>query len=248
VKSTVLAVALILLGVGLTAAGLFGQFVLSDDEGHHDGREPTFALQSALGADELIVREDEPRQLAVSVERAGQPIQSYDDVHGAPMHLFAVTTDLMEFRHVDPGFVDGEFEPVEVSGGEYRVVVQTAPSGGPDLLELGLDVSTSGEPLLSGQLISASDVYELPSGVNVERQGFDFVLSEPWQGDEYHGEPALLTMFRADDIAFVHAHAETPSDNRFRFSLDLPGRGEYLAALEFVHDGDVQTALFRIEV
>lgn len=247
-KSKVLAVTLILLGVGLTAAGLFGQLVLTDDEGHHDGREPTFALQSALGADELIVVEGESRDLEVSVERAGQPIQSYGDVHGAPMHVFAVTTDLTEFRHVDPAFVDGGFAPVEVSGGEYRVVVQTAPSGGPDLLELGADVSTTGAPMRSGQFITATDVYELANGVSVERQGFDFVLSEPWQGDEYHGGPALLTMFRADDMAFVHAHAETPGDNRFRFGLDLPGSGEYLAALEFLHDGDLQTALFRVDV
>jgi len=248
VKSKAIAIILVLLGVGVTAAGLFGQFFLTDDEGHHDGREPTFALQPASGAYELTVEEFGQRELVVSIDRGGQPAQSYDDVHGAPMHVFAVTTDLTEFRHVDPELVDGVFEPVPVSGGEYRVVVQAAPSGGPDLLELGTTVATTGEPLLSGQNVTASNVYELPGGLTVERQGFDFVLSEPWQGEEYHGGPALLTMFRDDDGAFVHTHAETPSDNRFRFNLDLPGRGRYLAALEFIRDGRVETALYRIDV
>ena len=123
-----------------------------------------------------------------------------------------------------------------------------APSGGPDLLELGTDATTTGEPVPTGQTITATDVYELPGGLTVERQGFDFVLSEPWQGEDYEGAPALLTMFRAGDGAFVHAHAEVPSENRFRFAVDLPGSGTYLAVLEFVRDGMVETALFRFEI
>ena len=72
------------------------------------------------------------------------------------------------------------------------------------------------------------------------------MLSEPWQGEDHHGGPALLVMVREGDGAFVHQHADLPSDERFRFGLDLPGTGTYLAALEFVHDGAVQTALFRV--
>jgi hypothetical protein len=248
VKSKAIAVALIVFGLVVTALGLFGQVFLNDDEGHHDGRPSLFALQSELGTDELIVEEVRPNELVVSVDRAGQPIQTFDEVHDAPMHVFAVTPDLSEFHHDDPDLVDGVFEPVSVGGGEYRVVVQTAPDGGPDLLELGADVSTTGDPLSSGRFVTVSDVYELPGGLTVERQGFDFVLSEPWQGEDHHGGPALLTMFRAEDGAFVHAHAETPSDNRFRFNLNLPGSGEYLAALEFLRDGRVETALYRFEV
>ena len=246
--SKVVAIGLIVVGVVLTAVGLFGQLVLTEDEGHHDGREPTFALQSAQGTDELIVDVGEPNSVAVSIERAGQPIQSFDDVHDEQMHVFAVNDGLTEYQHAHPEQTDGVFEPVPVGGGDYRVITQSAPSGGPDLLELGRDVTTSGEPLLTGQNVTATDVYELPGGLTVERQGFDFVLSEPWQGEEYHGGPALLVMVRDGDGAFVHEHAETPSDDRFRFNLDLPGSGEYLAALEFLHDGELQTALFLIRI
>ncbi len=246
--SKVVAIALIAVGVAMTAVGLFGQFVLTEDEGHHDGREPTFALQSAQGTDELIVDVGEPNSVAVSIERAGQPIQSFDEVHGEQLHVFAVSDGLTEYQHEHPEQVGGVFEPVLVGGGDYRVITQSAPSGGPDLLELGADVTTTGEPALTGQFITATELYELPGGLTVERQGFDFVLSEPWQGEEHHGGPALLIMVRDGDGAFVHEHAEVPEDDRFRFNLDLPGSGEYLAALEFLHDGEVQTALFRVRV
>ncbi len=247
-RSAALGVALVVVGLVLTAAGLFGQLVLTEDEGHHDGRTPTFALDSAQGADELVVDAGSPNELVVAIERAGQPIQAFDDVHGAPLHVFAVRTDLTEYRHVDPALVDGAFESIPVAGGEYRVVVQAAPKGGPDLLELGADVSATADAMPSGQNITTTDVYEIPGGPTVERQGFDFVLSEPWQGEEYHGGPALLTLFRAGDGAFTHAHATVPSETRLRFNLDLPGPGDYLAALEFVHDGEVRTALFRFEI
>ena len=62
------------------------------------------------------------------------------------------------------------------------------------------------------------------------------------------GSSRVLERVWAEDGAFVHAHAEVPNDNRFRFNLDLPGQGDYLAALEFVHDGAVETALFRVRV
>ena len=82
-------------------------------------------------------------------------------------------------------------------------------------------------------------------GERTTRTGLDFVLSEQWGGESYHGGPAFLTLMHRDTTAFVHGHAETPDDERFRFALDLPARGEYLAALEFIHDGEVVTALFR---
>lgn len=54
-KSKAVAIALIVLGVGATLAGLYGQIFLAEDEGHHDGRVPTFALSDVSGADELVV-------------------------------------------------------------------------------------------------------------------------------------------------------------------------------------------------
>lgn len=247
----IVGIALVVVGVALTLAGLGGQLLWDDDEGHHDGRQPTFALASVQGADELVVEQD-GTVLAVSVERAGQRITSYDELHGAGAHVFVVGTGLDSYQHVDldDADADGTVEVTVADGGSggdgYRVVFQASPDSGPDLLELGVNVEVAGAAS-STEEIATDDVWT-DGGLTVERQGLDFVLSEPWTGEDHHGGPAFLTLFRADDLAFVHGHAQTPDDDRFRFNLDLPGRGEYLAALEFVQDGELVTALFRFEL
>ena len=252
-RSKVLAIALVVIGLAAIAAGLGLRLFSTDDEGHHDGRESTFALDSALGVDELVVGQPGDEQaISVAIERAGQPVTDFDDVHDAEMHVFVVRDDLSWFVHADPEMSpDGSSSPVEVISGEtLRVVTQSAPAGGPDLLELGTDVEVDGPPEPSDQYITTDDVW-IDGDLTIRREGFDFVLSEPWDGDDYHGAPALLTLFRAEDLAFVHGHATLPEQNRFRFSLDLPGRGDYLAALQFnrgtANDGPV-TALFRFEI
>jgi hypothetical protein len=168
------------------------------------------------------------------------------------MHVFVVRDDLSWFVHTDPEMSpDGSSSPVEVISGEpLRVVTQSAPKGGPDLLELGTGVVLGGPSVQSDQYITIDDVWT-NGDLTIRREGFDFVLSEPWVGDEYHGAPALLTLFRAEDLAFVHDHATTTEPNRFRFNLDLPGRGDYLAALQFNSaraSGEPITALFRFEI
>lgn len=242
---------LIVVGLVATIFGLGARWFWTDDEGHHDGRTPSFALESGVGADEMIVEQDGDT-LSVSLERAGQRLTSFGDVHGAPAHVYVAGTDLESYQHVDLGAdsPDGTV-PVDVpADGEYRVVLQVAPDGEPDLLELGTTVDVSGTGVADAdgaETFAVGDVWT-DGELTIERQGLDFVLSEPWDGEDYHGGPALLVLFRADDMAFVHGHAQTPDDDRFRFSLDLPGRGEYLAALQFVQEGELVTALFRFEL
>ena len=246
----IVGIVLVVVGVAATLFGLGAKLFWTDDDGHHDGREPTFALDAAAGADELIVEHDDAT-LLVSVERAGQRITSYDDVHEASAHVFVYGSDLDSYRHVDmldssAGVVDVEVD----ESGEYRVVFQGSPSSGPDLLELGTTVvvdAAQGTPDNSEPAIADDDVWTNGS-LTIERQGLDFVLSDPWDGESYHGGPAFLTLMHTGDMAFVHGHAVTPDDNRFRFSLDLPARGRYLAALEFVQDGELVTALFRFDL
>jgi hypothetical protein len=253
VKSRVLAIVLIVVGLLAIAAGLGLRVFTPDDEGHHDGRESTFALNSALGVDELVVEQSgSDATISVAIERAGQSVTEFDEVHDAEMHVFAVRDDLSWFIHADPEMSpDGSSSPVDVISGEtLRVVTQSAPKGGPDLLELGTGVVPGGPSAQSDQNITTDDVWT-NGDLTIRREAFDFVLSEPWDGDEYHGAPALLTIFRAEDLAFVHDHATVAEPDRFRFNLDLPGRGEYLAALQFnsgaASDGPV-TALFRFEL
>jgi len=237
VTSRVTAIVLVVVGLVATAAGLGLRLFLSDDdEGHHDGRLPTFALSSTSGTDELVVHQDgDGPTLTVAVERVGQPLTGFDEVHGAPLHVFAATTELDRFVHVDPAIgPDGRSAPITLpADGTYRLVAQAAPAGGPDLLELGADVTVVGAGGGPEQNIADGAVWT-NGDLTVTRQGFDFVLSEPFDGPDFHGGPAFLAMFRADDMAFVHGHAQLVDPDRFRFELAVPGRGDYLAALQFL--------------
>jgi hypothetical protein len=243
-----LGVLLIVVGVGLTGVGLFGQLVLTGDDGHHDGRASGFALESVSGADELIVEVHDDATTHARIERAGQVIVDYDDIHGAAFHLFAVTTSFDGYSHTisDEPSADGSYPVDLTSSASHRVVAQAAPAGGPDLLELGVTAPESGVEGVPPAVYD-SDVWT-EGDLTVTRQGLDFVLSEPWNGDDHMGAPAFLALFHEGDFAFVHEHAELIGDDRFSFGADLPGLGEYLAAVEFVQDGELVTALFRFEL
>lgn len=243
--SRVVGIVLLVVGLAATLFGL-GARLFWDDDGHHDGRAPTFALDAEVGADVLVVEQDDS-VVRVSVERAGQRITSFDDLHDARAHVFVVGTDLDSYKHVDMAdSADGVVEFDVADPGEYRVVFQAAPSSGPDLLELGATIDLAGSS--GGSAVDASEIADgevwTDGSLTIERRGLDFVLSEPWDGESYHGGPALLTLLHADEMAFVHGHAEFV-DDLFRFGLDVPGRGEYLAALEFVQNGELVMALFR---
>lgn len=240
-RSRALAVVLIVVGVAATLGGLYGRVFLAEDEGHHDGRDFGFATESAIGTDELVVSSPAADTVVAEVLRAGQPI-GVDEVHGAAAHFYVVDRDLTSFSHV---VVDDLSGPVtlDVPAGDLRVIAQVSPSSGNDFVELGADVTVTGSPA-SGANIADSDEWT-DGDVTVRREFLDFVLSESWNGDEVFDGPALLTLFRADDLAFVHAHAEVVDPTRFSFSVNLPDLGDYLAALEFEQDGELVTALFR---
>jgi len=259
VTGRIVGAVLVVAGLVVTVVGLGGRFLWTTDEGHHDGRRPSFAQEAVQGADALVVDVAggvDGAVLEVSLTRAGQTVTDFDDVHGAPAHVFVVSTALDTYQHVDltDDDPDGVVEVRVDRDGEYRVVLQAAPAGGPDLLELGATVEVvdagtgpDAEDAGLGATIVDGDTWT-DGALTIERQGLDFVLSEPWSGEEHHGGPAFLTMYRAGDLAFAHGHATMPDDARFRFNLDLPGRGEYLAALEFVQHGELVTALFRVEL
>lgn len=242
-KSKVLGILLIVIGVGATLGGLYGQIFLAEDEGHHDGRVVTFALESSIGADELIVTSPGPNQVDATVLRAGQSV-NFDDLHDGQGHYFVTNAERSWFSHtVVEGSADAQ---LVVPAGDVRVVVQAALDGGPDLVELGATVAVDGE---TGEPQNIVDDDEWTNGdLTVRRQGFDFVLSEAWNGSDVYGGPAFLTLFRAEDFAFTHAHAEVLDDNRFSFAVDLSGLGDFIAALEFEQNGELVTALFRFSI
>jgi hypothetical protein len=250
VNTRLAGVVLLVVGVVITLVGLGARVFLTEDEGHHDGRTPTFAAQAAIGADALVTAV-EGTDLAVWVERAGQPLTDFDELHGGTGSVF-VASEALDW-YGEAAIVDGDGRTlVELPGdGTYRVVVQAAPSGGPDLLELGATVvvgdGSGAATAATDQSIAVDDVW-VGDDLTIERQGLDFVLSEDFDGPDTAGAPAFLVMFHAGDLRFTHAHAELVEPDRFRFAADLPGRGEYLAALHFVQGGQPVTALFLATV
>ncbi len=243
-------IVLLVVGVAITVVGLGARIFIDDDDGHHDGRTPTFAATDTIGADALIVEADGD-VLTVRVERAGQPITDYDDLHDGSGGVFLASADLDWYDHVQLTEDDQGQVSVEVPGdGAYRVVFQAAPAGGPDLLELGTTVDVGqGDGGAGGavEYIATDDVWS-DGSLTIERQGLDFVLSEPFDGPDTAGSPAFLAMFHEGDLLFTHAHAELVGADRFRFTADLPARGEYLAALEFTQGDAPVTALFRLSI
>ena len=250
-KPRLVAIALIVVGLVATAAGLFGQVFLREDEGHHDGPEFTFALESSRGVDELVVT-SKRTAVNVSVERSSQPLV-LEPIHDGYLDVFVASTDLTSIEHFSSGRDESDSTPALISlevpapAGEVRVATLATPSGGPELLELGATVEVDGDKEFEPQNISETDEWT-DADLTIRRQGFDFVLSEPWNGDDTSGSPASIALFRGDDLAFTHGHAELVGDNRFSFSLTLPGAGDYLALLEFEQDGVVVDARFRITI
>ena len=240
-RLNIVAAILIVLGVAATLGGVYGRVFLAEDEGHHDDREPTFALESQVGIDELAVTAVGPNEIQVEILRAGQA-RAVSGAHGESAQLFVVGADRQYF---DRSALSNDDLATTVTSpsGRVRAIVYGSSTGGSDFLELGATVDVGGEPL-PDQNITDGDRWTNDS-ITVTRQGFDFVLSEPWNGDEVSDGPAFLTLVRAEDFAFTHAHAELVGDNRFSFATDLPGLGDYLAALEFEQDGETVTALFR---
>jgi hypothetical protein len=161
--------------------------------------------------------------------------------------LFVVPTDRSVFDHQARRPSEGDDTVVALGGsGDHRIVTQARPTGGPDLLELGTTIASTGTAAWD-TIITDSDEWT-DGRLTVTRQGFDFVLSEPWDGAEVYGGPAFLTLFGGDDLAFTHAHAEVVGDNRFSFQVNLLRSGPYLAAVEFEQDGELVTAVFRFDL
>ncbi|MFK8025671.1 MAG: hypothetical protein AB8G26_17070 [Ilumatobacter sp.] len=238
-SATTLAIVLIVAGVAATIGGLYGQIFLGEDEGHHDGRDFTFARTAQVGADELVVTADGPNRVRAEVLRAGQAI-GVDDVHGGGTHFFVVAQDLSYVAHT---VADQPSAVLDAPAGRVRVIAQVAPSGGDDFVELGADVVVGGDEIASPVIVDDDEWSD--GGVVVRRQFLDFVLDETWNGEPVFEGPAFLTLYAGEDLAFVHAHGEVVDPRRFSFDVNLPGLGEYLAALEFEQDGELVTALFR---
>jgi len=228
VTSKAFAILLIVLGVGATLGGVYGQVFLAEDEGHHDDREPTFALASQVGAFDLTVSADD-ESVTPTLTQAGQLVTNFDELDW--------------FAHLTPDVLG---EPIEVDGPAiHRVIVAASLPNGSDFVELGATTERESGTALSGTVVVDDDVYDAGGGLTVTRQGFDFVLSQAWNGQDLFDGPAFLTLVRADDFSATHAHAELVGDNRFSFATDLPGLGDFLAALEFEQNGETVTALFR---
>ncbi len=264
------------LGVGALLGGVVGPVDVSEAtgggmagmEGMENGATPTAAGLAAVEQGYTFVptattlRSGQPFTFTIEGPD-GDPVTDYEVELDEELHLLVVSTDLVTYHHVHPERDAQGTWSVELDGldpGSYRAVADVVPTDGPDLA-LGVNLSVPGEldpsPLPAPGAVDEVDGYEVrlegelesgssPVRLIVERDGELVDDLEPYLGASGH-----LVAFRADDLAYAHVHPEetTPGGGpTVPFIAELPSAGTYRLFFDFLHDGEVRTAAFTVEV
>lgn len=198
----------------------------------------------------------------------GQPLTTYDTVHGKQLHLIVVRRDLTGFQHVHPvldkasGVWTTTIDTSEA--GTYRVFADLTPTGH-DGLTLGADLAVAGDfapavPTTRESRLAEVDGYRIeltgdahPGRLStltatVSRDGRPVTDLDPYL--EAYGH---LVALRQSDLAYLHVHPEGhPGDGTTEpgptivFAVDVPTSGTYRLFLDVSHQGVVRTAPFVI--
>jgi hypothetical protein len=192
------------------------------------------------------------------LDPTGAVVTAFEDRHERPMHLIVVSNDLAAYAHLHPRLGDDgtwSVELPELGAGGYRVIADTVPAGGPDLV-LTVDLVVPGaaagealpEPADTAEVDDVAVTLDLtPSAggltaaLTVRRDG---AVVEP---DPYLGARGHLVAIAADDLGYLHVHPED-GDGPVAFSLADPAPGRYRLFFDFSVDGQVRTAAFTVDV
>ena len=191
------------------------------------------------------------------LDPAGATVTDFEDRHDRPMHLIVVSNDLGDYAHLHPQLADGTWSvelPALVPGG-YRVIADTVPSEGPDLVltvDLVVPGTATGRPLpdpagttivddLSVTLDLTPATAGLTAALSVRRDG---AVVEP---DPYLGARGHLVAIDATDLGYLHVHP-TDGDGPVSFGIAEPAPGRYRLFFDFSVDGQVRTAAFTVDI
>ena len=192
-------------------------------------------------------------------------VRNLEVVHEQPIHVFVIDRTLEYFAHVHParGMADRFEVELELPPGEFMVVADFAPAGGPPqtlqraVITPGADArGTHRVPVLraTSRRVPAAGVIvtvagELTAG-KTETLTFSFTDAAtggaPHDLEPYLGAPAHLLAASADLTDVQHAHPEDSAGPIRQVAFDLtPARaGAYKLWLQFQQMGKVVTVPF----
>lgn len=227
--------------------------------GHGD--QPAAAADYRIDADSTVIQAGSPQPFTFEVlDPTGAAVTGFEDRHEWPMHLIVISNDLTDYAHLHPQLADDGTWSVPLPAldpGGYRVIADTVPAGGPDLVltvDLIVPGSATGRPLpvpsdtatvdgldVSLDLVASSG--GLTAELTVRRDG---TVVEP---DPYLGARGHLVAIDADDLAYLHVHpTDGDDDGPVSFAIAEPSPGRYRLFFDFSVDGQVHTAAFTVDI
>jgi hypothetical protein len=227
---------------------------------------PTHASNTAGGdeyrihADTTVVAPGEPRLLTFAVvDGDGEPVTRFEDRHERPMHLILISNDLADYAHLHPVLgADGTWsaELPSLGPGGYRLVADTVPAGGPDLVltvDLVVPGVAAGRPLPEPIGTAVVDGLDVDLDLAPTPDGFQADLTVRRDGavvepDPYLGARGHLVAIDADDLAYLHVHPTDGGSGPVSFAIADPDPGRYRLFFDFSVDGVVRTAAFTVDI
>ena len=224
--------------------------------GHGD--QPAAAADYRIDAPTTAVAAGQPQRFTFRVlDPAGATVTDFEDRHDRPLHLIVVSNDLGDYAHLHPQLTDGTWsvELPSLEPGGYRVIADTVPSEGPDLVltvDLVVPGTATGRALpdpagttivddLSVTLDLTPTTAGLTAALSVRRDG---AVVEP---DPYLGARGHLVAIDATDLGYLHVHP-TDGDGPVSFGIAEPAAGRYRLFFDFSVDGQVRTAAFTVDI
>lgn len=206
----------------------------------------------------LDARPGRPGEVSFRIlDRAGRPVTEYVEEQTKLLHLYVISADLSDFRHLHPVLGDDGTWSARVAvaeAGDHRVVAELTPAGSGRPVALGVTVPVPGRG----------------AGPQAQQEGGDGVLSAAAEGPgevgpdgrltmlvrtqrggavplgSYLGTSAHLTGFRTDGGQFVHVHPygepeQTEDGTRLTFHTTFEQPGDYRFFLQVRVDGFLHT-------
>ncbi|MEK7425594.1 MAG: hypothetical protein AAB131_17335 [Actinomycetota bacterium] len=202
-------------------------------------------LVDTVDGTRLVTDSVSATSVSFHLERAGAPVTSFIESHGAMLHLVLVKIDLTGFQHLHPVLAaDGTWTTAADLGepGRWRLIADSRPGSMTGPIVLGTALTIAGTEATTA-LPAAADTVDI-GGLTVERHGLDFSVSPADQLEPYLGQAAHLIALRAGDVAYLHLHPEADTLGNVKFAGALPGPGTYRLFLQFGNAGDVVTVPF----
>ncbi|MGG3467690.1 hypothetical protein ABES02_09435 [Neobacillus pocheonensis] len=211
-------------------------------------------------------------ELPVSIlimDKAGNPIKSFETVHEKKMHLFIVSKDLSYFSHIHPEYKgNGEFDITTVfpSGGDFKLLSEFTPKGGGDPSVESKWVQIEGEPAKGVPLIPDKKLTKVIedkkislSFVNLkagETSHLTFTIHDAKTNkpikdlEPYLGAMGHAVSMSGDAEKYLHIHPMTMEGNgpKVTFMTIFPDKGIYKIWGQFQQKGKVFTVPFVIRV